>query len=275
MTSKKTLATSLMSLSMGLLVALTAAGGATASPAKSQDSVQPLVTSSTVSSSATAGYWTPERMRAAVPGDVLAERAVARQNSRGTDSTPGIEEKGSSVKIAGTSGKTKTSALHTNESPVSHIGKVFFTLGGANFVCSGNAVISANRSTVSTAGHCVNQGPGAFATNFVFVPAYLNGSAPYGQWPAKALYAPTQWSAGGDIQYDTGFAVVSQLNGRSLADVVGASGVQFNQSRGLTYQSYGYPAAAPFNGQSLVSCTGKAGDDAINPRFNSQGIPST
>ena len=75
------------------------------------------------------------------------------------------------------------------------------------------------------------------------------------------------------MQYDTGFAVVSQLNGQNLADVVGASGVEFNQPRGLTYKSYGYPAAAPFTGQTLVSCTGKAGNDAINPQFETQGIP--
>jgi V8-like Glu-specific endopeptidase len=181
-------------------------------------------------------------------------------------------EKGSPAKVAGKSGKGKT-VLHTDENPVSHIGKVFFTMGGSNYVCSGNSVVSNNKSTVSTAGHCVNEGPGAFATNFVFVPAYLDGAAPYGKWAAKALYTPTQWSSAGDMQYDTGFAVVSQLNGQSLADVVGSSGVQFNAARGLTYKSYGYPAAAPFDGQSLVSCTGPASDDPYNPQFNTQGIP--
>jgi V8-like Glu-specific endopeptidase len=35
---------------------------------------------------------------------------------------------------------------------------------------------------VSTAGHCVNEGPGDFATNWAFVPAYNNGSAPFGTW---------------------------------------------------------------------------------------------
>ena len=118
-----------------------------------------------------------------------------------------------------------------------------------------------------------SEGPGAFATNFVFVPAYLNGAAPYGKWAAKALYTTTQWSSAGDMQYDTGFAVVSPLNGQNLSDVVGASGVQFNAARGLTYKSYGYPAAAPFDGQSLKSCTGPASDDPNNPQFNAQGIP--
>ncbi len=49
-------------------------------------------------------------------------------------------------------------------------GKVFFTLGGVNYVCSGSATSSGNKDVVSTAGHCVNEGPGAFATNWAFVP---------------------------------------------------------------------------------------------------------
>ena len=280
MTSTKSLATSLISLSAGLLLALSAAGGATASPSKSQDSGQPQVATSTVASATTtvsgattAGYWTPERMRAAIPGDVLADRAVARQNSKGTNSGPSVEEKGSSTKIAGTSGKaSKTTALHKDELPVNHIGKVFFTLGGANFVCSGNSVVSTNKSTVSTAGHCVNEGPGAFATNFVFVPGTRTVRHPR-QMAGQGAVRAKQWSGDRNMQYDTGFAVVSQLNGQNLADVAGASGVAFNQARGLNYKSYGYPAAAPFTGQTLVSCTGKSANDVINPQFDTQGIP--
>ncbi|MFF1384933.1 trypsin-like serine peptidase [Arthrobacter sp. NPDC058288] len=271
MTKSKTLATSLLSLSAAALLAVCAAGGAQAAPASPQD-VSPQnggqVAIQSVDGSNAADYWTADRMRAAVPGDVLAAKALQRGNT----SSAAAVEKGSSTKITGKAGKGKT-VLHVDENPVSHIGKVFFTMGGSNYVCSGNSVVSNNKSTVSTAGHCVNEGPGAFATNFVFVPAYLDGAAPYGKWAAKALYAPTQWSSAGDMQYDTGFAVVSQLNGQSLADVVGSSGVQFNAARGLTYKSYGYPAAAPFNGQSLVSCTGPASDDPYNPQFNTQGIP--
>ncbi len=118
-------------------------------------------------------------------------------------------------------------------------------MGGANYVCSGNSVASDNKSTVSTAGHCLNEGPGAFATNFIFVPAYLNGAAPYGKWAAKGLYTPTQWSSAGNMQYDTGFAVMNQLNGQNLADVVGASGVQFNAARGLSLQVLRLPRGRP------------------------------
>ena len=43
----------------------------------------------------------------------------------------------------------------TAEAPVSHIGKVFFTLSGRNYVCSANSVSATNSSVVATAGHCV------------------------------------------------------------------------------------------------------------------------
>ncbi|MFJ5694465.1 trypsin-like serine peptidase [Arthrobacter sp. NPDC093125] len=272
MTSKKSLATSLLSLSTGLLLTLSAAGGATASPRTPQESDGPRIASTTVASLTAASYWTSDRMRSAIPGDVLAEKAAARQINKGK-TLDGITDRGSSTKIAGTSGRTKTTALHTNEKPVNHIGKVFFTLNGLNYVCSGSSVTAANKSTVSTAGHCLNAGPGAFASNFIFVPAYKDGAAPLGKWPAKALFAPKEWTASGNMQYDTGFAVVEKVGAKNLADVAGAVGVAFSQPRGLTYKAFGYPAATPFTGQTLVSCYGKAGNDAINPQFKTQGIP--
>ena len=270
MTSTRTLATSLMSLTTAALFALCSAGQAMAAPASPDTKDVAGVSSAAVTDAGGAEYWTPERMRSAIPADVLAKKAVERQKS-----SPAVlpeQAKGPETKIQGSAPQIQAKA-NASETPVPHIGKVFFTLGGTNYVCSANSVASANRNTVSTAGHCLNEGPGAFATKFTFVPAYQNGSAPYGKWTAKALYAPTQWSSSGSMEYDTGFAVMSQLNGRNLADVVGASGVSFNAARGLAYKAFGYPAASPFNGESLKSCSGTATNDPYNPQFNSQGIP--
>ena len=265
MTRTRSLATSLLSLSAAALLALTTAGGATAAPAASGDKEQPSVTSAAVDSTGAADYWTADRMRSAIPGDVLAGKALERGNT----SSAATVEKGANTKVRAGKGKP---TIAVSENPVDHIGKVFFTLAGTNYVCSGNAVISENKSTVATAGHCLNEGPGAFATNFIFVPSYENGAAPYGQWTAKALYAPTQWSSNGNMQYDTGFAVMNTLNGKYLSDVVNESGVEFNAARGLTYKSYGYPAASPFNGPTLESCYGAASNDPNNGQFMTQGI---
>ncbi|MDN4645780.1 trypsin-like serine peptidase [Arthrobacter sp. PsM3] len=277
MRTPKTLATSLLSLSAAALLALSAAGAASAAPAPGNTPAETSgVSSHTVVETGGAEYWTAERMRNATPGDVLADKAKQRSaNPTAALNRPAEAAAPSTIEALAPSLQAKQAQTKANasETPVKHIGKVFFTLGGTNYVCSGNSVSSTNKSTVSTAGHCVNEGPGAFATEFTFVPAYLNGSAPYGMWTAKALYAPTQWSSGGDMTYDTGFAVMNTLNGQKLADVVGGSGVQFNAARGLSYKSFGYPAAAPFNGESLKSCSGTATNDPSNPQFNTQGIP--
>lgn len=271
MTSTRTLATSLMSLATAALITLCSAGGATAAPPTPINKDADGVSGSTITDSTDPSYWTAERMRAAIAGDVLAKKAMERQKANKADAAEHVAQ-GAETKTKG-SAPTVQPLANASENPVSHIGKVFFTLGGADYVCSANSVASTNRNTVSTAGHCLNEGPGTFATRFTFVPAYLNGAAPYGKWTAKALYAPTQWSSSGSMQYDTGFAVMAPLNGRNLADVVGASGVNFNAARGLAYKAFGYPAASPFNGESLKSCTGTATNDPNNPQFNSQGIP--
>jgi V8-like Glu-specific endopeptidase len=140
------------------------------------------------------------------------------------------------------------------QAPTSTHGKVFFSLGGNDYVCSGTALLSANKSTVWTAGHCVNEGPGAFATNWQFVPAYKDGTAPLGVYVARNLYTPTQWRNTGNFGYDLGAAVVSPASGTALTDRVGGRGIAFNTSRTQTYASYGYPAAAPFSGERLWRC---------------------
>ncbi|MFP5366721.1 MAG: trypsin-like serine peptidase [Actinomycetes bacterium] len=266
MTRTRSLASGLLTLSAAAVLALTTAGGATAAPAEEKDK-NASVTSAVLDAAGVAEYWTADRMRSAIPGDVLAGKAL----ERGNRSSSAIVEKGKNSQVKATKGKP---TIAQSEVPVSHIGKVFFTLGGSNYVCSGNAVSSTNGSTVSTAGHCLNEGPGAFATKFIFVPAYENGAAPYGQWTAKSLHAPTQWSGSGDMAYDTGFAVMNRdASNRTLTEVVGGSGVAFNQPRGLAYKSFGYPAASPFNGETLKSCTGTATNDPNNPQFGTQGIP--
>ncbi|MDQ0665302.1 hypothetical protein QFZ35_003800 [Arthrobacter ulcerisalmonis] len=269
MTRTRFLASGLLSLSAAAVLALTSAGGASAAPTPSDTDSNPSVVSVNVDAAGAADYWTAERMQGAVPGDALAGKAL----ERGNRSSTAVVEKGKPASTKATKGKATTTTAQS-EKPVSHVGKVFFTLGGANYVCSGNAVASTNGSTVATAGHCVNEGPGGYATNFIFVPAYENGAAPYGKWSARALYAPSQWVSNGDMTYDTGFAVVNRnAQKQTLTSVVGGSGVAFNQARGLTYKSYGYPAAAPFNGETLKSCTGTATNDPNNPQFGTQGIP--
>ncbi len=248
---------------------LSAAPMASAAPSSTSDDIQSIKISAQKADSAV-DYWTADRMKAAKNADTLVagkSGSAAKVDTSKAAKVPGHAANSNAGKISTKAGgKTRG-----QEAPVSHIGKVFFTLGGQDYVCSGNAVVSANESTVSTAGHCLNEGPGAFATRWVFVPAYENGSAPYGSFAATELVTTSQWSNDGDITYDTGFAVVSNSNGSTLTDTVGASGVAFNQPRGEYYTAYGYPAASPFNGETLQSCAGSASDDPFG-QTQSQGI---
>lgn len=202
-------------------------------------------------------YWSKQRMQTAVPMERLLKlrnRSVA-------------EVKDSLNQVAPLSIPNNGSPWTAGGQIVSTAGRVFFTYQGRTASCSGNAVVSANRSTVITAGHCVKLG-GAWHTNWMFVPAYNNGNAPYGQWTARATLATPQWTASENINFDIGSAVVNQLNGQNLTDVVGSQGIAFNQPRQQNMYSFGYPAAAPYDGTRLIYCSGRA----INDFFLSTGI---
>jgi V8-like Glu-specific endopeptidase len=223
-----------LALAAGLALTLTSAGLASAAVKDSATSSVARHAAATTKSEQQriVDYWTPERMKSAIP-------VGSKREAKGK---PG----------GGSSGGTAVL-----ETPQPRFGKVFFTQGSANYVCSGTATTSSNGDVVTTAGHCVNEGPGAFVTNFAFVPAYDNGAAPYGTWTAQTLLTTTQWRTSGDFDYDVGFAVMNEnSSNQSLTEVVGGYGIAFGQPRGQSMKAYGYPAAKPFNGQKLYSCTG-------------------
>jgi V8-like Glu-specific endopeptidase len=179
-------------------------------------------------------YWTPERMQNAKPVERVAGQSPKAKPGGGTNPSASVEV-----------------PLPYPSAP----GKVFFTDSGINYVCSGTAVTSTNESVVWTAGHCVNEGPGAFYTNFMFVPAYRDGAAPYGRFAAPTLVTTTGWQTSGEFGVDLGAAIVgTNASGQSLSDAVAEFPLVFNSARNQTYQVYGYPAAGKFNGQRLRVC---------------------
>ncbi len=150
------------------------------------------------------------------------------------------------------------------------VGRVFYSVRGRDYSCTGVAARSANRSTVLTAGHCVSAGPGPYATNWIFVPGYRDGHRPYGTWPAARLAAPTGWVRTGATADDVGLAVVAPRAGRWLTDVVGGVPVAFDAPRGAYVWALGYPAAAPNAGRRALYCRGTARPDRY--RTGAQGL---
>src|SRR4051794_31174944 len=195
--------------------ALLAGPTAQAAPGDDQALLHPAATGRTEQQKVTT-YWTADRMRSAKPRKVTPT-ADWRPSAVRTGKATVVKGQPAKKKPTPTAGSYLGGPWTGGGAVVRTTGKVFFTEGGLNYVCSGSVVPAANKSTVTTAGHCVNEGPGAYVTNFAFVPAYNNGSAPYGVWSAKALATTSQWRTSGDINYDVGFAVVGQVNGRYLS----------------------------------------------------------
>jgi V8-like Glu-specific endopeptidase len=138
-------------------------------------------------------------------------------------------------------------------------GRVFFTLNGTDYSCSGSAVASANASVVVTAAHCVSDGAGRWATHWVFVPGYRDGRQPYGRYPARRYFVAAGWAHGGNEDDDIAFVVVkpARVSGavRPVADVVGGQRIGFGY-RGTIQTAFGYPADPPYNGRQLDYCAG-------------------
>ncbi len=140
-------------------------------------------------------------------------------------------------------------------------GKVFMTIDGANYVCSGTAVAaSAGVNLVWTAGHCVTDGPGHEATNLLFVPGYYKGAEPNGRWAFTVLDSTPGWEGqGGDrFRYDVGAARVVNAASPSatLQATVGTRPISFGVNpTGQRIVSYGYPAAGKYNGSQQYACT--------------------
>ncbi|MFF5976464.1 trypsin-like serine peptidase [Streptomyces sp. NPDC012769] len=215
-----------------------------------------------------ATFWTPDRMRSATPLDLTADPRALRQVARSATPTTIAPTTTSSTAAASPSAVSPTAfpqaggAWTGGGAVVKTSGRVFFTFQGRTASCSGNAVTSQNASTVITAGHCVKY-QGSWHTNWVFVPAYANGSAPYGQWTATKTLTTPQWEASEDINYDVAAAVVAPLDGRTLTSVTGAQGIQFNGGYNKAMYAFGFPAASPYDGSKLVYCSGNSSKDFL------------
>ncbi|NUK03200.1 peptidase [Streptomyces lunaelactis] len=222
----------------------------------------------------TQGFWTAERMRDATPLDVIRVAPGSVKAPR-----PGGKE----TVISPTAASTALSPMAFPQAGgpwtgsgavVKTSGRVFFSFQGRTASCSGDSVTSQNGSTVITAGHCVKY-QGAWHTNWVFVPGYNNGQAPYGQWSATKTFSTTQWVASEDINYDVGAAVVAPLGGRTLTATVGAQGLSFNGGYNKAMYAFGFPAAAPYDGTKLIYCSGNSSKDWLFSQDHSLGCNMT
>ncbi|MGI8427625.1 MAG: trypsin-like serine peptidase [Actinomycetota bacterium] len=166
------------------------------------------------------------------------------------------------------------------------VGKLFFTRGGSNFVCSGSSINSTNRSVVWTAGHCVATPGIGFHTNFLFAPARRAGSNLLGTWTARQAFTLNGWFPQGKLQYDHGALVMNRggVSSQKINDAAGFLGFVANIARGQHWHPQGYPAAprnlaqtppgAQFDGEHQEICAAAfAAND--NPSPGTSADPAT
>jgi len=147
-------------------------------------------------------------------------------------------------------------------------GKVFFRQNGISYVASASSI---GNSGIWTAGHVVHMGnnqQSGWSTNMVFVPAYRDGAAPFGQFTVRQMFTRTQWYQNGNpggLFEDMGSAILNPLNGRTLSQVVGWLGFAWNFNRNQVWTSLGYPQGPPFNGQRIFQDTAAYANDGNVP----------
>ena len=79
--------------------------------------------------------------------------------------------------------------------PYRTVGKLFFSIDDVAYVCSASVI---QRRVVSTAGHCVHSGDSSgFYSNFVFVPSFRDGAAPFKAWNWRYVIVTGAWAFGG------------------------------------------------------------------------------
>lgn len=187
-----------------------------------------------VSAASVIEYWTPERMKSAVPLDALV---ATSPSAAGVESAPSGEPTmsnggrptddvgaqlyrqlfepdatsttdGQGTANFGTAGFYFTTsrvfpATAVKTYPNKASGKLFFSdaVHGGNFVCSASVI---KYRIVVTAGHCVAHGSTVsttrhFYSNIAYVPAYANGVAPFGVWPWAAAWTTNNWYLSGAV----------------------------------------------------------------------------
>jgi hypothetical protein len=223
-------------------------------------------------------YWTAERIADAQPRDFERAPNGTIQPRAKPSKPPGG---------GGGGGSTVTGASWAGEGPVvTKTGKVLFTMGGSNYVCSGTVVADKgsmpNHSLVLSAAHCIyDEAADVFATNWIFVPSFDTSptftcaQASLGCWTATGLAVHQEWADEESLTtrattYDFGIAVVGgggKTGTTTQLDSAVGGGYTVSTSAinaGTTVHAFGYPAAQRYKGNDLTYCAGPTFTDQYN-----------
>jgi V8-like Glu-specific endopeptidase len=172
--------------------------------------------------------------------------------------------------------------------PYRAVGKLFFTIPGAGDASCSAAVLRPR--IILTAGHCVHSGSGGasgFFTNFLFVPAYRNGTAPYSVWNWSRLVVTGLWASGGGLVPNAADYAIIELQDQTInsvlskiGEVTGYLGYRTNSLHPNHAHLLGYPSnlnrgerLRQVTAQSFRATTSNTVEYGSNMRQGSSGGP--
>jgi V8-like Glu-specific endopeptidase len=132
------------------------------------------------------------------------------------------------------------------------MGRLFFkipTLPGT-YACSGGVAYG---RAVWTAAHCLYTHGKGWSYNLYFVPAYRNGSYPYGSFTVKSRTALSGWVYDSNLAYDIGMVAVNDISGKKISQWVGYLGFMYNYPGTQMFHAFGY-AGNYSSSRYLVTC---------------------
>jgi V8-like Glu-specific endopeptidase len=164
--------------------------------------------------------------------------------------------------------------------PYRTVGRLYFkTPDGQEAFCT--AAVLRPR-LVSTAGQCVHNGNGeetGWHRDFVFVPAYRNGEAPFGTWTASRIFTRREWFEGNGVlpsNADWALLEITDQDGIRIGDKVGYLGWAVNHLtvdegwRSTHITALGYPTAFGNNIEYTLNEMAQV-NSGVQPFQNSDG----
>ena len=307
-----------VALLLGLLLAAVALSDSRANAQEKSNPEEVVVFDSEKETRRASRPWTPERMRSAIPKGPVKRKGNRTNSSqsvptrksageaflspgtppgewspqtqlRGNDALKalGLEERLSTSLVLSPYAYPPPYSRYENfddylKYPYRTVGKLFFSDGTFNFVCSASSI---GNHAVWTAGHCVHSGgpSGSFFQDFMYIPGYKDGQplVPVAVWDSWfTAVTVSGWGASSNLAFDHGGVVFNPTTvGGHKVSVVGTLGFGANLPDDQHWTQFGYPAAAPFNGGRMIICAASrsTSDTSFdpNPRPVAHGCDQT
>ncbi|MFT3693026.1 MAG: hypothetical protein QM831_07785 [Kofleriaceae bacterium] len=240
-------------------MAKTKSGGA--SPKTSEAVTEPTSAANKSSSKGLSAiaYWTPEQMRSAQLHPALKAKRSSKKEKKKPAKADAQAPKPKRAKprdaerrIAALSTEYQTTVV-TDASifPSATIGKIYYTMNGGNYFCTGYVV--GNRVVFTLASVLYDRGSQSWAQNVVFYPQYNNGpGAGLGAFEIGELWCAAGWQEDGNYLHNWG----ALIGTGAISPFTGSVGLMANYPANQgQYLVYGYPGTPtpgyPFDGERM------------------------